>query len=206
MVKIKFLLLFLLLFTFALSALTVEEIHQKLLSSHQNLKSWQANLSQTNYYAQIKQSSSFEGKIYYQPQKLLIRFEKPYLQRLMISNNSVQLYDAQSSTLLKSTLMPEFERMNPLEILQHYWTKSRVSIVKTDKNRSSISLIPIKDSFMKSLNATIDNKNGTLYELSYRDFSDNTVSYKFSNIKANASIPSSVWEWKLPKDTQIIER
>ncbi len=204
--KIKLIVIALLFLCLSLSAISLDELQKKIDGSYRDVSSWQAKIKQTNYFSQIKQSIVFEGNLYYQSKRLLISFNKPSVQRLLIDNGRVQLYDAQSKTLIKSSLLPEFERMNPLEILQHYWTKSKVRIDKQDKNQIHISMIPEKDSFIKSLRAVVESSNGRVIELSYSDFSDNTVTYNFSNIKINARIDDSIWQMKYPKDTQIIQR
>jgi len=41
--------------------------------------------------------------------------------------------------------------------------------------------------------------------LGYTDKSGNSVTYSFSSIKQNASIPASVWQVNPPKNVQIIK-
>ena len=181
-------------------------IKQKLESSFAALSSLQADVQQTNYFAQIKQTIRYDGKIYYEPSRMLIRFDKPHLQRLMIQGSEVQLYDAQSRSMLTSELLPEFSRMNPLQILQHYWDKSKVSIVEEKGKVVSLRLDTAKDSFVRQINAKVNLDSGMLMELSYKDHSENTVSYRFSNLRTGHKIDSKVWSFNPPKDTQHIRR
>ncbi len=204
--KIKLILVFLLLCSLSLYAQSTEELRQKLESTYRDLSTWQARLTQTNYFAQIKQSTTYEGHFFYQPPRLLIRFDKPHQQRLQIEGKDVSLYDAQSKSLLKTSLLPEFERMNPIQILQHYWSRSQVEISKRDKQRITIILRPESDNFIKTLNAVIDYGTGFIVELAYTDFSGNTVTYKFSNSRANQKIDPAVWKFAPPADTQVIQR
>ncbi len=204
--KTRFALLIFLILTFTCSAISVDEVRSKLETAYRDVNSWQAKLTQTNYFAQIDKTSTFEGTFYYQPPRLLIQFDKPHLQRLQIDNQSVSMYDAQSQTLLKTQLMPQFERMNPVQILQHYWDRSRIKITKQDKSQVSISLSPEKDSFVKSLEATISINSGFISELAYTDYSDNKVTYKFSGAVSNRSIDPKLWIFSPPKGTQVIDR
>jgi outer membrane lipoprotein-sorting protein len=136
---------------------------------------------------------------------MLMHFDDPTMQRLKIENGSLELYDASSNTLFRTLMQPEYEKLNPVEILQSYWNKSKVSISSETKDRVNVELIPKNDNFIQSLSATLDKNNGLIYKLSYKDNSSNTVSYNFSSIKLNVSIPSSVWKYDYPKNVQIIE-
>ncbi len=204
--KNKTILLCLLLMLSALSAVSTNEILAKLESTYKGISSWQANVSQTNFFSQINTTSTFDGMIYFTPGRLLIRYDKPRLQRMQIEDGMVSIYDSQSNTLFRTPMLPEFGKMNPVEILQHYWKLSQVKLLKTEKGIHHVSLVPAKDQLIKSLSAQIRSSDGYVLQLGYQDFNGNQVSYKFSNFKRNAAIPASIWKFSYPKDTQIIER
>ncbi len=182
------------------------DLQQKIKQKYGGLSSFQAEVVQNNYYAQIKRNIEYRGKIYFSPSRILMSFDKPSIQRLLIISGNAELYDAASNTLLRSKIMPEFGRMNPVEILQHYWDKSQVSISERQKNRWRVKLVPKDDPMLKELTALVDPNTGLVHSLSYSDFSDNTVSYSFSGIKLNQAIPASVWKYKYPDDVQVMSR
>ncbi|MDP2174098.1 MAG: outer membrane lipoprotein carrier protein LolA [Candidatus Cloacimonadaceae bacterium] len=190
----------------SLSATGSAEIHAKMQGAYKSLSSFQANVSQTNYYPQLKRSIVYDGRIYFSPGRMLMSFDKPHTQLLKIENSRVELYDAQSNTLFKAQMLPQFGKMNPVEILQLYWTKSTVKIIRESGDIVSVKLIPKDDPLIISLNASINKKSGLVQSLSYSDSSGNTVTYAFSGIKTNAAIPSGVWSFSYPKDAQIIEQ
>ncbi|MDX9828468.1 MAG: outer membrane lipoprotein carrier protein LolA [Spirochaetia bacterium] len=189
-----------------LYAITTSELHDKVKLRYQNLSSFQANVQQTNYYTQLKRSIVYSGKLYFTPGRMLMSFSKPSVQRLQIQSGKAELYDASSNTLLRSNMQPEFGKMNPVEILQHYWTRSKVSIVKQEKHLCTVKLIPQKDPMIKDMQAVIDSKTGIVNSLKYADPAGNTVTYLFSNIKRDAAIPPSVWKYDYPKDVQVISQ
>jgi len=201
--KIRYFLLPLVLLLLGQSS---DALRTKVENAYKKINSLEAKVVQTNYFAQLKTSKSFEGKIFYQVNRLLLRFEKPYLQRLQISGSVVDIYDSQSQTLISSALMPELGQMNPLTILQFYWNKSKVEITAKTKGRISIKLTPKNDTFVKTLSAVIDAESALIYELSYADFSNNTVSYVFSGIKTNHRIDPAIWKFNPPKGTQLIHQ
>lgn len=199
----------LMLIIFALSgslgATSNAELYNKLKSSFNSISSYQSDVSQTNYYPQLKKSISYSGKMYFTSGKMLMHFTKPNLQRLYIASGKVTLYDALSNTIFISDIQPQYGRMNPLEILQLYWDRSSVSIGTQKGDLVEVSLIPQKDAMLQSLKASINVKTGQVIKLSYQDAGANSVSYSFSNIKINQNIPASVWNFSYPKDVQRIQ-
>lgn len=206
MKKIKLLLPLLLLICSLLQGISTDELHQKISSTYGQLSTFQADVQQVNYYAQIKKSISYQGKLYFTQGRMLMHFTSPNEQRLYVNNGSVDLYDAQSKTVFRSPMRPEFGKMNPVEILQHYWGRSQVQLISTKGKHSTVQLIPGKDPMLKSLKATVNNSTGIVSSLSYTDNSGNTVSYTFSGIKTNVRIPASIWNYKYPKDIQVVEQ
>jgi len=188
------------------AAVSQAQLYQKMRAAYGSLKTYQAELSQSNYYPQLKRTISYNGKIYFTPGRMLMSFSSPSVQRLQIRDGQVELYDAASKTLLRAPMQPEFGKMNPVEILDLYWQKSRVSVTSETKSQASVSLKPKSDKLISSLSATLDKKSGLVTSLSYTDKSGNQVTYKFSGIKTNAAIPSSVWNFSYPKDVQVIEQ
>lgn len=195
----------LLIWSVMLLSITTGEVYNKVSSFYANLRSFQAKVQQTNYYTQLKKTITYKGTIYFTPGRMLMHFDEPTVQRLKIENGRIELYDASSNTLFRSLMQPEYDKLNPVEILQSYWNKSKVSIISETKDRVNIELVPQNDDFIQSLSATLDKNNGLIYKLSYKDKTGNSVTYNFSSIKLNQGISSSVWKYDYPKNVQIIE-
>jgi outer membrane lipoprotein-sorting protein len=199
-------LLILTLLGLSLSAISSADLYKKLQGAYKGLSSYQANVSQSNYYPQLKKTITYTGKLYFTPGKMLMHFEKPNLQRLHIEAGQVTLYDALSNTIFTSAIQPQYGRMNPLEILQLYWDRSSVKLGKQKGDLVDVTLTPAKDAMLSSLSATINSKNGQVQKLSYKDAGGNTVSYSFSGIKLNGGISASVWKFSYPKTPNYIDQ
>jgi len=206
MKKIRLLLLLLSLMCTMLSGMSSQELYKKLNNTYGNIKSYQAEVKQDNYFAQIKKSISYQGRIYFSQGRMLMHFTKPNVQRLYISGGKAELYDAQSKTLFRSAIKPEFGKMNPVEILQTYWTKSQVKLTGTSGNISNVQLLPAKDPMISRITASINHKTGLISKLAYTDASGNQVSYTFTAVKLNGGIPASVWNYTYPKGVQVIQQ
>jgi outer membrane lipoprotein-sorting protein len=190
----------------SLCAITADALYQKITTTYGGMSSFQASVKQDNYFAQIKKTISYQGNIYFTRGRMVIKFDKPNLQRLIISEGMVDLYDAQSKTRLRSRMRPEFGKMNPVEILQVYWKKSTVRVLGSSGNISEVSLKPFDDPMIVTITASVNHKTGIVQSLSYTDASGNKVSYVFSGIKTNARIPESVWIFNYPKDVKVVEQ
>ncbi|MFO8145352.1 MAG: outer membrane lipoprotein carrier protein LolA [Candidatus Syntrophosphaera sp.] len=188
------------------AATDTSALYTRLQATYGELETFQAGLIQTNYYPQLKKTITYKGKIHFMPGRMLMSFTEPGVQRLKVEDGRVELYDASSNTLFITDVQPEFGRMNPVEILQLYWSKSSVTVSSEDKTTASVKLVPAKDDLVNILSATLNKGSGIISELSYTDKSGNKVTYNFSAIRLDEEIPSSVWDYDYPDDVQVVEQ
>jgi len=202
----KIITLILLLSCNLLFSISSEALYQKIAGTYGSLSSFQAVIKQDNYFAQLNKSISYEGNIYFTKGKMVIRYNKPYFQRLSVSGGMVELYDSQSKTMFRSKMRPEFGKMNPVEILQLYWKKSTVNIQQGKGNQVNVFLKPFDDPVIVSISAIVNSDSGIVQSLTWTNRNNDKVTYNFSNIKTNAKIPASVWQYTYPKDVQVVEQ
>lgn len=199
-----FVIIALLVLALSLSASTADQLYQKISSAYKSISSYQAKVQQTNYFADLKSSINYSGNMYYAPGRMLMHFDKPTTQRMLIENGQFTLYDAGSNTIYSSRILDQYQRMNPLELLQLYWGRSTVSVTKGKGELMNVTLKPKKDAMLQSISATVNAKSGIIQTLSYKAHSGNTVKYSFSGIKINKGVPAAVWQYSYPKDAQRI--
>lgn len=203
--KPKFLItLIIILVALSLNAMKSGELYQKISSAYKSISSYQAKVTQTNYFAELKSTINYTGNMYFTPGRLLMHFDKPSTQRMLIEKGKFTLYDAGSNTIYTSEIVEQYQRMNPLELLQLYWGRSTVSVKKGKGELMTVDLKPKKDAMLTSISATVNSKTGIIQTLSYKAHSGNTVKYSFSGIKINQAIAASVWNFQYPKDAQRI--
>ncbi len=202
----KIITLILLLCCNFLFGISSEALYQKIAGTYGSLSSFQAVIKQDNYFAQLDKSISYNGNIYFTKGKMVIRYNKPYFQRLSVSGGMVELYDSQSKTMFRSKMRPEFGKMNPVEILQLYWKKSTVNIQPGKGNQVNVFLKPFDDPVIVSLSARVNSESGIVQSLTWTNRNNDKVTYNFSHIKTNAKIPPSVWQYTYPKDVQVVEQ
>ena len=202
----KIITLILLLSCNLLFSISSEALYQKIAGTYGSLSSFQAFIKQDNYFAQLNKSISYNGNIYFTKGKMVIRYNKPYFQRLSVSGGMVELYDSQSKTMFRSKMRPEFGKMNPVEILQLYWKKSTVNIQQGKGNQVNVFLKPFDDPVIVSISAIVNSDSGIVQSLTWTNRNNDKVTYNFSHIKTNAKIPASVWQYTYPKDVQVVEQ
>ena len=202
----KIITLILLLSCNLLFSISSEALYQKIAGTYGSLSSFQAVIKQDNYFAQLNKSISYEGNIYFTKGKMVIRYNKPYFQRLSVSGGMVELYDSQSKTMFRSKMRPEFGKMNPVEILQLYWKKSTVNIQQGKGNQVNVFLKPFDDPVIVSISAIVNSDSGIVQSLTWTNRNNDKVTYNFSHIKTNAKIPPSVWQYTYPQDVQVVEQ
>jgi outer membrane lipoprotein-sorting protein len=204
MPKRRFAIMVILMLCLALNAASADQLYKTISSAYKNISSYQAKVRQTNYFAELKNTINYSGNMYFTPGRLLMHFDKPTTQRMTIEKGKFTLYDAGSNTIYSSRVSEQYQRMNPLELLQLYWNRSTVSVTKGKGELMNVNLKPKKDAMLQSISASVNGKSGIIQSLSYKDHSGNTVKYNFSAIKINKGVPAAVWQYSYPKDAQRI--
>ena len=168
------------------------------------IKTLQADVSQTNDYIQSKAKLQSVGKLYYKPGNLVLDYSKPSIQKLIIKGNNVLVYDKDSKSVIKTT--NSIGISNPLQIVDKYWENSSRQLISEDSISMRIRILPQKDEQMKKIEVKFDTRAKLLKELAYWDNAGNMVKYKFQNIRINTTIPSTKWNFTVPKGVKVIQR
>lgn len=189
-----------------LNADRLDDSYKKMLNSYGKLSTWQADISQTNYFSQTKSKLVSSGVFFYNKKAVSIRYTKPNEQSLLIKDGIVTIYDKNSKTAVKSQLISTVQSLNPVEIVKSYWQKSEKAFVQSKDGIDTITLKPIKDNQVKELTVSLNSKNGFVTKLIYKDKQDNSVSISFTKMKANKPIPTSAFQLVIPKDVKVIQR
>lgn len=196
----------LILLSSILQADKVEDIYQKMLKSYTKLSSWQAAISQTNYFGQTKTTLKSSGTFYYQKNKVAIYYNKPNQQSLLVQNGTLTMYDKASNTAMKSHLVSAVQSLNPAEIVKTYWQVSDKTILQKTELNTVLSIKPKSDEQIKEIKTTVLNKTGYITNLVYIDKQGNSVAISFSKLKVNKPIPAAVWKLKIPKNAKVFEQ
>jgi chaperone LolA len=187
-----------------LSATDMNDFYHQARAKFDSVKTLKADIAQTNEFAKSKTKLQSSGKLYYKPGNLVLDYTKPNIQKLIIKGNAVQLYDANSKTVIRTTNREGIS--NPLELVDKYWLSSKRELISEDSLSIHMRLIPDKDEYLKKLEVGFERKSMMIKDLTYWDKSGNKVRFRFLNIHTGAVIPDAKWKFIPPKGVKIIQQ
>ncbi len=205
--KIKLICLALIFMTCSalLHADRLQDSYNKMLATYAKVNSWQAAITQSNYFAQSQSTLKSSGTFYFQRGKVAIYYTKPQVQYLLVTDGKVTIYDQAARSAMRSGLLSSVQSLNPVEIVKTYWNASQKSLVQSVQGTTAILLKPKSDKQIKEITVTLQNSTGYVKKLSYRDISGNTVSLSFTSGKVNQAIPKKIWNLPIPKSVKVLE-
>jgi outer membrane lipoprotein-sorting protein len=191
-------------FYFQLASIDINIFYEQIRAKFDSVRTLQADVAQTNEYAQSKTKLVSSGKLFYKPGHFLLEYAKPNIQKLIIKGNSVIIYDKNSKTIIKTVNSEGIS--NPLQMVDKYWSISRKELVTDDSASVRVRLFPPKEDKLKRIEVNFDRTSLLINELFYWDNSGNKVKYRFLNIRTGILIPSSKWNFVPPKGIKVIEQ
>ena len=196
LIKITLLCLFLTGSLFADEQL--ETIHANILINYSNIKSYEADLIQRNYWKELDIVKRSEGKIYYNTDNFLMKYSEPAGQLLLIKRDTVTMYDAASHQALISNDMQT--ELRPVKLISEYWDISKKELIDSDSVSFRITLVT-----PDSQQIEVKIKDFLITEFTVIDIDNNSVTYNFSNEKINKNLPENIFEITLPEGTNLID-
>lgn len=194
----KIILIFLFLTISLFADEQLEKIYKDISITYSNIKSYEADFTQQNYWKELDVSKQSNGKIYYNTDCFLMKYSEPTGQLLLIKKDTVTMYDTASQQALISNDMQT--ELRPVKLISEYWDVSKKELIESDSISFRIRLItPDKQQII------VQAQDSLITEFSIIDIDENSVIYIFSNEKINKSLPKDIFEITLPEDTNIID-
>ena len=193
--RISLLLVFLL--SVNLTATELNEVFSQLKAKYADVETYQAEFSQQNYWAEVDVTKTSRGKIFYNKDNLLLSYQQPDGQKLLIDSTKVIMYDPQNQQALISDKIDT--KLRPIEILKYYWQDAEKELVNTPNGYN----ILLKKAQKKNITATV--KDGWLKKIRIEDNSGNWVEYSFFNEVYNKKISSQIFHLEFDDDVNIID-
>ncbi len=194
----KIILIFLFLTISLFADEQLEKIYDNILITYSNIKSYEADFTQQNYWKELDVSKQSNGKIYYNTDCFLMKYNEPTGQLLLIKKDTVTMYDTASQQALISNDMQT--ELRPMKLISEYWDVSKKELIKSDSISFRIRLItPDKQQIVVQV------QDFLITEFTIIDVDENSVTYKFSNEKINKNLPENIFEITLPEGINIID-
>jgi outer membrane lipoprotein-sorting protein len=194
----KIILIFLFLTISLFADEQLEKTYENILITYSNIKSYEADFTQQNYWKELDVFKQSKGKIYYNTDHFLMKYNEPEGQLLLIKKDIVTMYDAASQqALISNDIQTE---LKPVKLISEYWDVSKKELTESDSINCKIRLVT-PDSQQIEVNI----KDFLITEFSIIDIDENSVTYNFSNEKINKSLPKDIFEITLPEGTNLID-
>ena len=195
--KLKILLL-LIVSSFGLFAaeMNIEKIYAGVIENYKTIKTFQADLVQTNYWKELDIEKESLGRIIYNEENLLLNYVNPAGQQMLVTKSSVTIYDSLSQNAMISDKTTE---LRPDKIIAEYWDKSQKEI----KHLTATGVIILLISGSEKIEVLISHSHIVFFKLS--DSSGNTVKYAFKNIVKNTDLNDDIFKLQIPENVNIID-
>lgn|SRR5574337_725084 len=186
---------------------TLDQAVQAVEQHYQNLTTLTAKAVQKNFLKSLDKTQTFEGTLRIKKPGRL-RLEYTNGQTIVIDGKAALFYSKKSEQLIKKTFT-DFEHMNiPVAfLLGAAHIRDDFQVLQPDPNAPrKLELVPKKPgAAMKRLALTAD-AAGRVMDLAIFDQSGNVTEIRFSDVREDAGLDDTLFAFKPPKGTEIIEQ
>lgn len=183
------------------------ELYQELMQVYDDISTFQADIEQTSYYSEIDYTNVSEGKIFHNPEKILIEYSSPKVEKITLVDDVVKIYQEEADRLIMTYADSSFVSLNMKYLIERIWNDDLIEVTESVTNyivkvklTEANAIANIED-----IEFSIDKKDMLVRKVKYKDSSNNEVEVLFSNILLNMPIRDELWEIKTTEDTQIID-
>jgi outer membrane lipoprotein-sorting protein len=185
-------------FSFLSAEYSLSEIYDNVLITYSKIKYYQSDFSQENYWKEIDNHQTSFGKIYYDTENLLMDYQQPPSQFLLVKGDTITIYDSETNQALVSN--KQDTELRPERLMADYWHISNKKILFQDE--STIKLL-LDSNTNDKISVLIE--NGLITELLIMDQQENFVQYKFSQPVINEDLPLGIFDIKIPSTANFID-
>ncbi|MCC7201098.1 MAG: outer membrane lipoprotein carrier protein LolA [Nitrospirae bacterium] len=152
---------------------------------------------------------NFRGKLYLKkPGQVRWDYTKPVKQNIVINGDKIILYfhEQKQAIIQKVSAHPDAEpAMGLLSNIEKWDEDFIITVQNISGGLARLKLIPRKKMMVKEVVAEIDKETSYINKLILYEISGNKVSFNFSGIKINSGIKGSLFEFKIPAGTEVLE-
>ena len=195
--------LLLIIFILPLLLMAVEENERKatdlmreLMNKYDRIETFQADFIQKNSWAAMDKQIESSGKIYYDNENLILKYYKPDIQEMKVTNDKIFIFDSKMNKLMisKNTNI----QLKPVDLLRQYWDISTIYI--TESNEGFLVKLVYSGGKVEALIEDYYIQDVILY-----DQQGNSVSYQFRNMKLNENLPENIFEMNIDDSVEVID-
>ena len=151
----------------------------------------------------------FEGRLYLKKtEQVRWDYLRPVKQNIYISGNRVILYLPEERQAIVQTLSGHPDAEPAMGLLSNIEKWNDLFFIRGDGEEGDFFKIELRPKTMfliEKVQVRIHKKTYYISALTLFEKSGNQVSFKFSNIKTNSGLKDSLFDFKIPKGTEILE-
>jgi outer membrane lipoprotein-sorting protein len=188
----------LLLVVTSLFATGTDALYQRLEQYYNQVEQYQAKVSQENYWPQLDLTRQSSGMLYYDANRLILRYDDPDGQLLRIDSTGVLIYDPASMQVMRTDAMDI--QLKPMALLQTYWQDADICILEETATTTTLQLKNPDNTTI-----TCQMQDDHIVQLSFTDDKGNRVRYRFSGEVLNQPIPDAVFAFEITPQMNVID-
>lgn len=205
--KNKYFIVILLILASSLSGITTSNLYKELIKKYDKVETFQAEIKQTSYYSEIDYTNISAGKIYYNSDKILIEYSSPKVEKILLSDNVVKIYQTESDRLIMTYADSSFVSLNMKYLISRIWDEELLKL--TENSDYYIVKIKLTEknamANIDNIEFSIDKAEKLVKKVKYQDNLANEVEVIFSQINLNKPLSDELWKIKTTDSTQIID-
>ncbi len=190
---------------FSLGCVWAEEIPRDLQGSADKfleISSFRAKLEQTTFVKMTDEKEVYKGEIFFEKDKLLIKYDSPSLQLVYSDKQETVVYLQESNQKIVSSPTLIFW---PNKMISKFLLGGRDFVRKGTALEFSYEFVPDLELSENVAKVEIGVKEEMINFVKYYDFEGNFTQYEFFELLLGAEIDSSFFRVAYPEDVEVIE-
>jgi outer membrane lipoprotein-sorting protein len=198
---------------------TLDQVFAKMDGVAKTFRSTQADVERTHVTILVNDKDVSTGKFYYvregKEPRVRLELTKPAVQHLLIDKGQLQIYTPNLKQVQQASLAGKQDKVEMFmaigfgqtsQDLQKNFAVTLAGEEMVDGKKTTVlDLKPKGSAMFKSVRMWMDQEKWVSVQIKTTEGSGDYMSLKFSNIKLNAKISSSMFELKLPKDVHVMK-
>ena len=199
--------LFMALFLFAAVACaadSAQSLLDEIVAVYNAAPAVEAHFTQTNTWPDLDRSMTSHGVMYYNQEKLLLRYDEPEGHMLLALPESIQMWDPGANREIILDPGEIAGQLRPAQLVAHY--ADGALLERTDiGDRSELRITPEDSQDLRRLRVTWDRSKKRIVEMGYETIDGDQVSYLFTDQKFPSVIKEETFLPNLPSSRDIID-
>ncbi len=197
-------------FWLLIAGIYADEAHEwidRINEKYGNMHTFAADFTQKNIWSELDVEKVSRGTMYFADERFCMRYSFPEGQFLLVDADSMLVYDAASSQAMITYPDTGETGLRPDMILSHYaGDNATMTCEKRSESQLTIRIIPLDVRDIKRIDATIDTVRLVILSVSYTDVENNTVEYRFEEVRLDCPIGTDVFRFEIPENAILIDQ